>query len=51
MTPDRVRDREEVAEQVKALKALTEMAASYGFDISRPAENAKEAINGYTLVT
>ena len=44
MTPDRVRDREEVAEQVKALKALTEMAASYGFDISRPAENAKEAI-------
>lgn len=44
MTPDRVRDREEVAEQIKALKALTEMAASYGCDISRPAENAQEAI-------
>lgn len=44
MTPDRVRDREEIAEQIKALKALTEMAASYGCDISRPAENAKEAI-------
>lgn len=44
MTPERVRDREEIAEQIKALKALTEMAATYGFDISRPAENAQEAI-------
>ncbi len=44
MTPDRIRDREEVAEQVKALKALKAMAAEYGFDISRPAENAQEAI-------
>ena len=44
MTPERVRDREEVAEQIKALKALTEMAASYGSDISKPATTAKEAI-------
>ena len=44
MTPERVRDREEVAEQIKALKALTEMAASYGSDISKPATCAKEAI-------
>ncbi len=44
MTPDRIRDREEVSEQVKALKALKAMAAEYGFDISRPAENAQEAI-------
>ena len=44
MTPDRVRDREEIAEQIKALKKLKEMALSYGYDISRPAKNAKEAI-------
>ena len=44
MTPDKVRDREEVAEQIKALKGLKEMAASYGCDISLPATNAKEAI-------
>jgi formate C-acetyltransferase len=44
MTPDRVRDREEISEQIKALKQLKEMAAQYGCDISRPAENAKEAI-------
>lgn len=44
MTPDRVRDREEIAEQVKALKKLKEMALSYGYDISKPAKNAKEAI-------
>lgn len=43
MTPDRVRDREEIAEQVKALKKLKEMALSYGYDISKPAKNAKEA--------
>ena len=34
---------EEISEQIKALKELKEMAASYGFDISRPAENTKEA--------
>ena len=44
MTPDKVRDREEIAEQVKALKALKVMAKSYGYDISKPATTAKEAI-------
>ena len=39
-----VRDREEVHDQIDALNELKEMAASYGFDISRPASNAKEAI-------
>ena len=36
--------REEIAEQIKALKAMKEMAAAYGFDISKPAKNAKEAV-------
>lgn len=36
--------REEISEQIKALKELKAMAASYGFDISKPAANAKEAI-------
>ena len=44
MTPDKIRDREELSEQIKALSALKEMALAYGIDISRPAENAKEAI-------
>ena len=44
MTPDKVRDREELSEQIKALKGLKEMAASYGCDISKPAETAQEAI-------
>ncbi len=44
MTPDKVRDREELSEQIKALAALKEMAALYGFDISQPAQTAKEAI-------
>ncbi len=44
MTPDKVRDREEIADQVKALKALKEMAAIYGCDISKPAETAQQAI-------
>ena len=39
-----VRDREEVHDQIDALNELKEMAKSYGFDISRPASNAKEAI-------
>lgn len=43
-TQDWARDREEIAEQIKALKKLKTMAASYGFDISRPAANAKEAV-------
>lgn len=43
MYGDTVRDLEEIAEQIKALKELKQMAASYGFDISRPAEDTKEA--------
>ncbi len=39
-----LRAREENAEQVRALRELTEMAASYGEDITRPAETAREAI-------
>ncbi len=44
MLPDKIRDREEISEQIKALKSLKEMAKSYGFDISEPATTAKEAI-------
>ena len=44
MTPDRVRDREELSDQIKALKALKEMAKIYGMDISKPAYTAQEAI-------
>ena len=44
MDSDHIRKREEIAEQIKALAELKEMAAKYGFDISRPAENTKEAI-------
>ena len=43
MFADVIRDREELAEQIRALELLKEMAASYGFDISRPARNLKEA--------
>jgi formate C-acetyltransferase len=43
-TDEVIRDREELAEQVRALKELQKMAAAYGFDISRPAENAREAV-------
>ena len=39
-----IREREEIAEQIKALNELKAMASKYGFDISRPAGNAKEAI-------
>ncbi len=39
-----IRLREEVSMQIKALKGLKEMAATYGFDISRPAANGREAI-------
>ena len=44
MVPDKVRDREELSEQIKALKDLKAMAAIYGCDISRPAANAQEAV-------
>ncbi|MET0132300.1 MAG: pyruvate formate lyase family protein, partial [Kibdelosporangium sp.] len=43
-TNDTIRDREELAEQIRALEELREMAASYGDDISGPATNAREAI-------
>ncbi len=43
-TEDVIREREEIYEQIKALNELKAMAAKYGFDISRPAGNAKEAI-------
>ena len=43
-TEDIIRRREEVADQIKALNDLKAMAAKYGFDISTPASNAKEAI-------
>lgn len=39
-----IRLREEVSEQIKALKEIEQMALSYGFDITKPARNAKEAI-------
>ncbi len=44
MFDDIIRQREEIAEQIRALKGIQEMAAIYGFDISRPASNAKEAV-------
>ena len=44
MVPDKVRDREELSGQIKALKDLKVMAAIYGCDISRPAANAQEAV-------
>ena len=44
MTEDVVRLREEIADQIKALKGMKEMAKIYGFDISLPATNAKEAV-------
>ena len=39
-----IRDREELAEQIRALEELKQMAASYGFDISGPARTAREAV-------
>ena len=39
-----IRDREELSEQIRALKELQQMAAAYGFDISGPARNAREAV-------
>lgn len=44
MTEEVIRLREEIAEQIKALKGMKEMAAIYGYDISQPAQNAKEAV-------
>ena len=39
-----IREREEIQEQIRALMALKEMALKYGFDISKPATNSKEAV-------
>ncbi len=44
MSEEVIRLREEVSMQYRALKQMKEMAASYGYDISRPAENAQEAV-------
>ncbi|MGH9389479.1 MAG: pyruvate formate lyase family protein, partial [Vicinamibacteria bacterium] len=43
-TEEIIRDREELSEQIRALEELRQMAASYGFDISAPAGNAREAV-------
>ena len=43
MTDDVIRLREEITDQIKALKEMKVMASDYGFDISKPANNAKEA--------
>ncbi|HEY0376858.1 MAG TPA: formate C-acetyltransferase [Pyrinomonadaceae bacterium] len=43
-TDDIIRDREELSEQIRALRELEQMAAAYGFDISAPARTAREAV-------
>ncbi|HEX6901383.1 MAG TPA: formate C-acetyltransferase [Thermoanaerobaculia bacterium] len=43
-TADVIRDREELAEQIRSLQELKVMAANYGFDISSPARDAREAV-------
>ena len=44
MTDDVIRLREEITMQIEALHGIKEMAATYGYDISKPATNAKEAV-------
>ncbi len=44
MDENTIRLREEISDQIKALEALKRMAESYGFDISKPATNSKEAV-------
>lgn len=44
LTQDIIREREEISDQIKALNQLKVMALKYGFDISNPASNAKEAV-------
>ncbi|MCR5514841.1 MAG: formate C-acetyltransferase [Lachnospira sp.] len=44
MTDDVIRQREELTDQINALQGMKAMAASYGYDISQPATNAKEAV-------
>jgi formate C-acetyltransferase len=43
-TDDVIRDREELSEQIRALKELQQMASSYGLDVSVPAGNARQAV-------
>lgn len=43
-TEEVIRDREELAEQIRALSELAAMASSYGHDVTRPAANAREAV-------
>ena len=54
MTDDVIRLREEIAEQIKCLEDMKKLAEIYGYDISRPATNAKEAVQwlyfGYLAV-
>ena len=44
MRPEKIQLKEEIAEQIRALQEMKELGQSYGFDISQPAKNAKEAI-------
>ena len=44
MTPDKIQLKEELAEQIRALEEMKELGQIYGYDISQPAKNAKEAI-------
>lgn len=44
MTSDRIQLREEITDQIKALKEMIELGKIYGFDISQPARNAREAV-------
>ena len=51
MTDARIRLREEVAEQIKALKDMKVMGEYYGLDLSRPAYTAQEAVQWYIWLT
>lgn len=44
MTEEAIQQREETSEQIKALKDFVKMCANYGFDVTRPAQNAREAV-------
>jgi len=44
MTPEKIQLKEEIAEQIRALHEMAELGDIYGFDIRKPAQNAKEAI-------
>ncbi len=44
MTPEKIQLKEELMEQIRALQEMKELGAIYGYDISKPAQNAKEAV-------